>query len=172
MPRPGRLIVCGVRWSEFEEAAPELAQLGRERFTRAGIVLVGTIRKDGSPRISPVEDYEVRGHLMLGMMWQSYKAKDLLRDSRCLVHSVVTNRSGNEGEFKLRGRAVAIDDPKLREAYGDATEAEIDWRPTGPFHLFSLDIEEAAFVIYEGDEQRTTRWTKEEGITYKVGSAG
>lgn len=160
------------RWAEFAEAAPELAELGKERFARAGIVLVGTIRKDGTPRISPVEYYEVEGHLLLGMMWQSFKAKDLRRDPRCVVHSVVTNRSGNEGEFKLRGRAVAIDDSALREAYGDATEAEIDWRPTGPFHLFSLDIEEAAFVIYEGDEQRTTRWTKEAGVTRKVGSAG
>jgi hypothetical protein len=161
-----------MRWADFEQAAPELAELGKERFARAGILLVGTIRKDGSPRISPVEYYEVKGHLMLGMMWQSFKAKDLLRDSRCLVHSVVTNRSGSEGEFKLRGRALALDDPALHEAYGDATEAEIDWRPTGPFHLFSLDIEEAAFVIYEGDEQRTTHWTKETGVTKKVGSAG
>ena len=160
------------RWAEFAEAAPELAALGRERFARAGIVLVGTIRKDGSPRISPVEYYEVEGHLMLGIMWQSFKARDLLRDPRCVVHSVVTSRAGNEGEFKLRGRAVPLEDARLREAYGDATEAEIAWRPTGDFHLFSLDIEEAAFVIYEGDEQRTTRWTKEEGVTYKVGSAG
>ena len=161
-----------MKWAEFAEAAPELAQLGKERFKRAGIALVGTIRRDGSPRISPVEYYEIDGHFMLGMMWQSFKAKDLLRDPRCLVHSVVTTRAGDEGEFKLRGRAVPIDDPKLREGYGDATEAEIDWRPTGPFHLFSLDIEEAAFVIYEEDEQRTTRWTPEEGLTYKVGSAG
>jgi Pyridoxamine 5'-phosphate oxidase len=161
-----------MRWADFAETAPELAELGKERFQRAGIVLVGTIRKDGTPRISPVEYYEVDGHLLLGMMWQSFKANDLLRDPRCLVHSVVTSRAGDEGEFKLRGRAVAVEDHRLREAYGDATEAEIDWRPTGPFHLFSLDIEEAAFVTYEEDEQRTTRWTGEEGVTYKVGSAG
>ena len=161
-----------MRWAEFAEAAPELAELGKERFKRAGIILVGTIRKDGTPRISPVEYYEVDGHFMLGMMWQSFKAKDLLRDPRCLVHSVVTNREGNEGEFKLRGRAVDVEDPELRKGYGDATEAEIDWRPTEPFHLFTLDIEEAAFVIYEEDEQRTTRWTQQDGVTKKVGSAG
>jgi hypothetical protein len=160
------------RWADFAATAPELAALGKERFARAGIVLVGTIRKDGTPRISPVEYYEVEGHLMLGMMWQSFKANDLLRDPRCLVHSVVTSRAGNEGEFKLRGRAVEVSDPSLRTAYGDATEAEIGWRPTGDFHLFSLDIGDAAFVIYEEDEQRTTRWTKDAGVTRKVGSAG
>ena len=160
------------RWADFETAAPELAALGRERFARAGIVLVGTIRNDGTPRISPVEFYVVEGHLMLGMMWQSFKARDLERDPRCLVHSVVTSRAGNEGEFKLRGRAVNVADAALRKAYGDATEAEIDWRPTEPFHLFSLDVESAAFVVYEEDEQRTTRWTPAEGVTYAVGSAG
>ncbi len=162
-----------MRWAEFAaDAGPGFAALATEGMTRNGVVLVGTIRKDGTPRISPVEYYEVQGHLMLGMMWQSFKAKDLLRDPRCLVHSVITSRAGDEGEFKLRGRAVDVSDPALREAYADATEAEIDWRPTEPFHLFSVDVEEAAFVIYEENEQRTTRWTKEAGVTYKVGSAG
>ncbi len=39
-------------WSEFEKLAPEMAQLGEERFDRSGVVLVGTVRKDGSP-LSP-----------------------------------------------------------------------------------------------------------------------
>ena len=161
-----------MRWAEFERAAPDLAALGRERFARAGIVLVGTIRKDGTPRISPVEFYVVEGELMLGMMWRSFKARDLLRDPRCVVHSVVTSRAGDEGEFKLRGRAVDVRDSALRTAYGDATEAEIDWRPTEPFHLFSVDVDEAAFVIYEHDEQRTTRWRPATGLTHRVASAG
>jgi hypothetical protein len=168
MNRPRRQTLT---WSDFAAKAPELAELGRERFRRPGIVLVGTIRRDGTPRISPVEYYEVEGHLLLGMMWQSFKARDLLRDSRCLVHSVVTSRAGDEGEFKLRGRAVDVLEPSLRSAYGDATEAEIDWRPSEPFHLFTVDVEEAAFVIYEEDEQRTTRWTRAGGITFKAGPA-
>ena len=118
-----------MRWAEFEHAVPELAALGRERFARAGIVLVGTIRTDGTPRISPVEFYVVEGELMLGMMWQSFKARDLLRDPRCLVHSVVTSRAGNEGEFKLRGRATDVRDPALRTAYGDATDARSSGGP-------------------------------------------
>ena len=87
-------------WSEFAEAAPELARLGEERFDRAGVVLVGTIRKDGSPRISPVEPLIGQGRLLLGMMPRSKKALDLLRDPRCLVHSAIANRHGTEGEFR------------------------------------------------------------------------
>jgi len=65
-------------WDEFKRSAPEMAGLGEERFERTGLVLVGTIRKDGWPRISPVEPLIVDGDLSLGMMWQSKKAKDLL----------------------------------------------------------------------------------------------
>jgi hypothetical protein len=39
------------------------------------------------------------------MLWHSRKAADLLRESRILVHSVITSRDGGEGEFKIRGTA-------------------------------------------------------------------
>ncbi len=94
-----------MNWNEFAQAAPDLAQAGEERFERWGLILLGSVRKDGTPRVSPVEPLIVGGELMLGMMWQSKKALDLLRDPRCLVHSIITDRKGNEGEFKLRGRA-------------------------------------------------------------------
>lgn len=44
-------------WRELETAAPEIARLGKERLDQAGVALLGTVRKDGSPRISPVEPY-------------------------------------------------------------------------------------------------------------------
>ena len=53
-----------------------------ERIQATGILLLGTIRADGRPRISPCEPYVVDGELLLGMMWQSKKALDLLRDRR------------------------------------------------------------------------------------------
>src|SRR5919198_4629825 len=124
-----------MRWEEFAAAAPELAELGRERLVRTNLCLVGTLRRDGSPRISPVEPYIVDGELLLGMMWQSRKALDLLRDPRVVVHSVVSDRDGTEGDFKLYGQAVDVQDPARREAYADATEARIDWRPEEPYHL-------------------------------------
>ena len=145
-------------WSEFAEAAPELARLGEDRFDRAGVVLVGTIRKDGSPRISPVEPLIAQAQLLLGMMWRSKKALDLLRDPRCLVHSTITNRHGTEGEFKLRGRALDVQDPDIRERYAEAVYQKIDWRPEEPYHLFSIDIESATFIVYENDKQSVKTW--------------
>jgi hypothetical protein len=74
-------------WSEFAAPAPELAALGKERFDQTGLILLGSIRKNGWPRISPVEPIISEGRLYLGMMWQSRKALDLLRDPRCVVHN-------------------------------------------------------------------------------------
>jgi hypothetical protein len=48
-------------WRDLETVAPEIARLGKERFDRARVALLGTLRKDGSPRISPVEPYLTRG---------------------------------------------------------------------------------------------------------------
>jgi hypothetical protein len=44
-----------LRWADFEVAASELATLGRERFERFGFLFVATVRKDGGPRVNPVE---------------------------------------------------------------------------------------------------------------------
>lgn len=148
-----------MNWHEFAAAAPEMARLGEARFERTGLSLVGTVCKDGCPRISPVEPLISGGRLYLGMMWQSKKALDLLRDPRVLVHSIISDRNGSEGEFKLRGRAVDVQDPDERERYCVALFEKIAWRPDGPFHLFAVDIESAAFVKYDGDGHQTVkRW--------------
>src|SRR5713101_1476196 len=94
-----------MRWSQMQSLQPGLAALGRRRLLEPGVLLVATIRGDGTPRVSPVEPFVLEGILWLSMLWQSKKAADLMRDPRILVHSVVTSRDGGEGEFKIRGTA-------------------------------------------------------------------
>jgi hypothetical protein len=95
-----------VRWADIEVQQPRLAALGRQRLGGPGVVLVGTLRRDGTPRISAVEPFFWRGDLWLPMLLDSLKAQDLTRDPRVLVHNVVTSRDGTtDGEFMLRGRA-------------------------------------------------------------------
>ena len=98
------------------ESQPRLAALARERLIDPGVLLVATIRRDGTPRLSPVEPLVLDGDLWLSMMWQSTKARDLLRDPRILVHSVITSRDGAEGEVKLvstssLGRITRLSEP-------------------------------------------------------------
>ena len=148
-----------MRWDEFAAAAPELAQLGEERFREKELCLVGTLRKNGWPRISPVEPDFVDGELMLGMMLRSPKARDLLRDPRITLHSAVSSRMGTEGDFKLYGRAVDVEDPERRAAYRAVIKARIDWEPTEPnYHLFAVDIEGAGFVTF-AEPQFGMAWT-------------
>jgi hypothetical protein len=148
-----------VNWAEFSAGAPELAELGRTRLEEAGLSLVGSIRADGWPRISPVEPLFVDEELMLGMMWQSRKALDLLRDPRLVVHSVTSDRDGSEGDFKLYGRAVDVPEPLARGRYADVLESKIDWRPPEPYHLFRTDIESAAYVVF-GTKRYGLRWKR------------
>lgn len=146
-------------WKEFKNEDPELAELGEERFERYGVVLVGTLRKDGFPRISPVEPLITDGHLYLGMIWQALKALDLLRDSRCTVHSSISRRDGTEGEFKLYGRAVDIQNLEMRRRYSDALYEKIGWKPQEPdYHLFSIDIGSAGFISVQDGEQVVKLW--------------
>jgi hypothetical protein len=92
------------------------------------------------------------------MMWRSPKALDLLRDPRIVVHSVVSSRLGSEGDFKLYGRAVSVDDPDRRAAYRAAIKARIDWEPAEPnYHLFAVDVSSAGFVTF-GEPRYGLAW--------------
>src|SRR5512133_157653 len=55
-------------WRALEAAAPAIARLGKQRFDQTRVALLGTLRKDGSPRISPVEPCLTQGHLLFGAM--------------------------------------------------------------------------------------------------------
>jgi hypothetical protein len=155
-----------VQWADFEEAAPEPAAQGRELIERFRFVLVGTIRRDGTPRISPVEAHIVGGRLMLVMITGTLKASDLLRDPRILLHSPVTHPDDHNAEFKLRGRAIELGDQALREATADAIAEASGWRPPLGWHFFSIDIEDAAFIMWEGGELRMARWNHECGLEH------
>lgn len=138
-----------VRWLDLEHDAVRFAKVAPERLIAPGVVLVVTLRRDGTPRLTPVEPLD--GDLWLSMMWRSQKAVDLARDDRVLVHSVVADRDNPGGEVKLRGRAIAIDDPAHRYRYSDAVSV-LGWRPEEPyFHLFRIDIDNVTFIRYDSE---------------------
>jgi hypothetical protein len=157
-------LVTAVIWRDFETAAPEIAPLGMERFDRVGIALLGTLRKDGSPRISPVETHLAGGHLVFGAMSWSMKARDLLRDPRCVLHSAVCNPDAGESEFKLYGRAKEVRAPEIRGRCRDAWWAS---RPPEDARVFSLNIEQAALVSWdiEHGEMKVRKWSPELGFS-------
>jgi hypothetical protein len=91
------------RWDEFEEAAPELAAVGRDCVERHGFMLLGTVRRDGTARISPVgvrivDDLELTMSFLAG----STKESDVRRDPRLVLHSPMLHG----GDPKLRAQAA------------------------------------------------------------------
>jgi hypothetical protein len=154
-----------MRWDEFTAACPELAGLGEERLRGRELCLVGTLRRNGWPRISPVEPEFVDGELMLGMMWRSPKALDLVRDPRLVVHSVVSDRMGSEGDFKLYGHAVPVEESERRARYRATIKARIDWEPEEPnYHVFAVDVDSAGFVTFAEGNRYGLAWDTEGGL--------
>jgi hypothetical protein len=148
-----------MRWSDMAEQQPTLEQRARDLIVKPGVNLIGTIRSDGMPRISPVEPLLMDGDLWLSMLHGSTKAKDLLRDPRILVHNIITNRDGAEGEFKIRGLAIEERDMDVHTRYADQVTAELDWTPVpGHFHLFRLEIDSIVYIRYEDGDQYLTTW--------------
>ena len=153
-----------MNWERFMADVPELAGPSEARFRNDGLCLVGTLRKDGSPRISPCELDFAAGELFLGMMWRSRKALDLLRDPRIVVHSVTSDREATEGDVKLYGRAIDISSPQVRQAYRGAIRARIGWAPDEPeYHLFALDIGSAGYIVFGADGHALT-WDPSTGL--------
>lgn len=152
-----------VRWRDFEEAEPRFAALGKERLIDLGVALVGTVRRDGTPRISPVEPLLWDGELWLSMLSGSCKAADLRRDRRVLVHSIVIWRDGAAGEYKVRGQGIEELSRLVQEGYAQEVRERIGWNPEpGRFHLFSVDIDDVTFIRYEEEsgDQFVTRWPR------------
>jgi Pyridoxamine 5'-phosphate oxidase len=146
-------------WSDFSRETPTLAQAARARLEATRIALLGTIRADGSPRISPIEPYFASDELVLGAMAKSLKVRDLRRDPRCVLHSAISDPDAGEPEFKLYGRAVPFESTDL-----PATA----WWLSHPAaaYVFTLEIESATSVAWalERGEMIVTRWSAQEGL--------
>lgn len=128
-------------WAEVETAAGELASAARERFDAHRHKVLATLRRDGSPRISGVEATFLDGVLYLGMMPDSAKAADLLRDPRMALHSTSpepdeADPSAWAGDAKLEGGAIEVTDEEERARFAGAQEG----MPPGTFDLFRIDV--------------------------------
>jgi hypothetical protein len=150
-----------VSWAALQAAAPELARDGWALFERTHVAMLGTIRTDGAPRISPVQPYLLGGQLVVGVM-PSPKLEDLRREPRCVLHSSVSNLDGSEGELKVHGRAVPTDAPAILDA------PDVWWagRSSERFGAFTIEIDEVVLITWSTAQDRmTTRtWSRERGV--------
>ena len=149
-----------MRWRAFADDCPQLAGIARDWIADRHIMLLGTLRTDGSPRISAVECDLVGDEFCTGMIWQSAKALDLLRDPRMTVHSLPPGKDNPAGDLKLYGRAVAVED-EIKRSYEDVMFARLAWRPPEPYHCFALDIAEAGLVVFKNGGREIVSWRED-----------
>jgi hypothetical protein len=128
--------------------------------------LLGTLRRSGAPRISPIEPYFVEGQLLVGVMTWSQKADDLRRDPRYVLHSAVTHPDSGEGECKLSGQGVEVG----QELRGLAAEAWWSSWPPEKAIVFCLHINHAVFIEWATDEGLMTvhRWSPQRGYSQRT----
>lgn len=140
-------------WAEFEKAEPEFAATVRERFGMYKHHVLGTLRRDGSPRLTGLEaDFRFE-QMWLGMMPGSLKARDLLRDPRfSLFANPGEGAEMTHGDVRVSGRAIEETDEALKKRYVGETNA-----PT-PFHLFRVELGEVSAVGLDGQEIVVRTW--------------
>jgi Pyridoxamine 5'-phosphate oxidase len=135
-------------WSEFENAAPELAARVRERLDGHVHKTLATVRSDGSPRISGTETQWRDADLWIGSMWNAVKARDLQRDPRFALHSGSDDPDVWKGDAKLAGVAEETTEP------GEDS------------HTFRLDLREVSTVGLDDERKALVIevWTPDRGV--------
>ena len=114
------------------------------RFDAHRHKVLGTLRADGSPRLSGIEVTFRDGDLWLGMMPDSLKALDLRRDPRLALHSATVDPELVEGDARISGRAVEATDAGAMTALVEGDARHEDGAPAG--HVFRVDVTELMLI--------------------------
>src|SRR5437763_7141834 len=130
-------------WSELKEQAPRITAIFERRHAATGnLCMLATLRKDGFPRISPMEPGLFEGELWIGGMPGTTKFLDLGRDPRFCLHTATVDTHVADGDAKLFGRVHDEQDEALHRRYADALYAETDFDLRGrefrPFYVADL----------------------------------
>ncbi|MFE9121146.1 pyridoxamine 5'-phosphate oxidase family protein [Streptomyces sp. NPDC007172] len=140
-------------WSAFHQAEPRFAALAEARFKKYRHQVLGTLRKDGSPRVTGLEVEFRDGELLLGMMPGSMKALDLLRDPRCsLQANPGPDAEMADGDVRVSGRAVRVTDPAALASFVEQVT------PPEPFLLFRVEPTEVVYTGIENEEMVLRVW--------------
>jgi hypothetical protein len=154
VPRAAAKLPAVASWNSFERQAPELAPAVHRRFTATLHCILGTLRADGSPRLTGLEAHFGEGELWLAMMPDSRKADDLRRDPRFSLHSA-PDVSMVDGDAKVSGLAVPVDDDETRARFA-ATLPQAP--PSSGFALFRADLTDASLARVDGDHMVIDSW--------------
>jgi hypothetical protein len=161
-----------VTWSAFANEAPEIAELAERRLAATKLMMIATLRRDGFPRISPVEPVVADGKLALhddrlwvGMMRDATKSRDLRRDARCCLHTATADNKVSDGDVKLWARAAEVTDHDTLARLSDDIYASVGYRfDVGTFDAFAFELLGASSVTVGDDVMYVRTWRPGEGV--------
>ena len=133
-----------------------MASFGERRFQYT-VMYLATIKPGGYPRIHPFTPFIGSGRLFAFMEPTSPKAKDLQRNGRYAMHSLVTDGNGTNGEFQISGNAFLLSDSASREtAIGSCP-----YKPSERYILFEFKIESCLTNYYTDGNPNARRWREQ-----------
>lgn len=160
-------------WAAFHDAEPDVAARAQVIFSSTTNAVLGTLRKDGSPRLSGIDPFWFEGELWIGSMPGARKGADLRRDPRCSLHAIPwESRKVREGaadpgdaDAKVAGRAVLADDADLCRRVNTHITGEMEFEPPGPSDLFRIDVGNVVVISVDGEDLVVDRWSADDGRT-------
>ncbi|MFC9435754.1 pyridoxamine 5'-phosphate oxidase family protein [Nocardia sp. NPDC057030] len=153
-------------WSEFAAEAPRIADLFVRRHTATGnLCMLGTLRSDGFPRISPVEPRFFEGMLVISGMPGTTKFRDLARDPRFCLHTATVDTKVSDGDAKLFGTVVDLPDPQVHARFAQQLfdDTGFDIRGREFDHFYVADLSSASTVEVVDDHLDITIWKPGQG---------
>lgn len=155
-----------VTWEEFIALAPRVAEIFERRHAATGgLCMLGTLRPDGFPRLSPMEPRFFEGQLWIGGMPGTAKFRDLVRDPRFALHTATVDTEVKDGDAKVWGIVEDVMDRGLHQRYAEALfeETGFDLRGQTFDHFFQAHLQGAAAVEVSEGHLDITVWNEDSG---------
>lgn len=157
-------------WNDALAAEPDLVGRAHAVLTSTTNCVLGTLRADGSPRLSGIDPFVHDGELWLGSMPGARKGADLRRDPRVALHAIPwESRRPKDGvddpgaaDAKVTGRAILADAERTAAVMAwFADERGMDEPMEGD--LFTIDVASVVVISVADDLLVIDRWTPGEG---------
>jgi hypothetical protein len=148
-------------WTELTAHAPRITTIFSRRHAATGhLCMLATLRKDGFPRISPIEPKVFEGELWLIGMPNTTKFHDLARDARFCLHTATVDTHVADGDAKLWGVVRNVPDPDLHQRFAEDLFAQtgFDLRGQTFDHFYAADITAASAVEVIDNHMDVTIW--------------
>ena len=129
---------------------PDLADCVRAILSSTTNAVLGTIRRDGSPRLSGADPYFHDGQLRIWSMPGARKGQDLRRDPRV-------------ADAKVNGAAVLSTDAGDLAAFRAWLRSERGFEPPADWDLFTIDIDVLTVISADTGQLVVDQWSATDG---------